>query len=125
MSKKAMAFSPAGISSFFEICDRTHDGVPIKNPERIGARGGGFVINKGVLTEVSAAEAEVNGVQVFINDKLAPEAETTRVVVEMLLAKADGNYEVKVTHKVEVPIGAGFGSSAAGAWARLWPLAKH
>ncbi|MDH5691391.1 MAG: hypothetical protein OEY81_08195 [Candidatus Bathyarchaeota archaeon] len=124
MSKKAMAFSPAGISSFFEICDRTHDEVPIKNPERIGARGGGFVINKGVLTQVSAAEVEVNGVQVFINDKLAPEAETTRVVVEMLLAKAKGNYEVKVTHKVEVPISAGFGSSAAGALGTALALSK-
>ncbi len=124
MSKKALAFSPAGISSFFEICDRTQDGVPIKDPERIGARGGGFVIDKGVLTEVSATEAEINGVQVFINDKPAPEAETTRTVVEMLLAKAEGNYEVKVTHKVEVPIGAGFGSSAAGALGTVLALSK-
>lgn len=124
MSKKARAFSPAGISSFFEICDRTHDGVPIKDPERIGARGGGFVIDKGVLTEVSAAEAEANDVQVFINDKLAPEAETTKVVVEMLLAKAEGNYEIKVIHKVEVPIGAGFGSSAAGALGTALALSK-
>jgi len=124
VSKKARAFSPAGISSFFEICNSTHDGVQIKDPERIGARGGGFVIDKGVLTEVSAAEAEANDVQVFINDKLAPEAETTRVVVEMLLAKADGNYEVKVIHKVEVPIGAGFGSSAAGALGTALALSK-
>ena len=52
MLKKAKAFSPAGISSFFEICDRTLEGSLITNLEHVGARGGGFVIEKGVLTEV-------------------------------------------------------------------------
>jgi pantoate kinase len=33
----------------------------------------------------------------------------------MLLAKAGEKYNVEVKHWVEVPIGAGFGSSAAGA----------
>ncbi len=109
------AFSPAGISSFFEICDVAADGEPITNLERVGARGGGFGIEKGVLTEVSISEAKANSVQVLINGELSPQAETTKTVVQMLLNKTDKAYSVIVTHKVAVPIGAGFGSSAAGA----------
>ena len=115
MLKRARAFSPAGISSFFEICDRTPDGAPITDPEQIGSRGGGFAISKGVSTEVSLVEAKEKQIRVFINGKLWPEAETTRTVVETLLEKAPETYHVTVRHRVEVPIAAGFGSSAAGA----------
>ncbi len=109
------AFSPAGISSFFEICDRTANGKPITNLKQVGARGGGFGIEKGVLTEVSVIKAEKNSVKVSINERFSPEAETTKTVVRMLLKKADEAYTVLVKHNVEIPIGAGFGSSAAGA----------
>ena len=113
--KRAKAFSPAGISSFFEICDKTEEGKLIADLERVGARGGGFVIQKGVLTEVSVSEAKVNRIRVFIDGKLAPEAETTRAVSQMLLSKANKFCDVVVNHKVDIPIGSGFGSSAAGA----------
>ena len=115
MRKTAKAFSPAGISSFFEICDKTPDGKTISDLERVGARGGGFVINKGVHTQVEILEAKNTSIKVYINGKLAPEAETSRTVAETLLAKIEEKRRVKVSHKVEVPIGAGFGSSAAGA----------
>ncbi len=115
MAERARAFSPAGISSFFEICDRTPDGALIEDPERIGARGGGFVISKGVLTEVSVIESKEERVRVFINGRPSPEAETTKSVVDALLERAQGTYHVTVRHRVDVPIGAGFGSSGAGA----------
>ncbi|MEM2081947.1 MAG: hypothetical protein QXP44_01990 [Candidatus Bathyarchaeia archaeon] len=122
---KASAFSPAGISSFFEICDKTADGAPIADLERIGARGGGFGIQKGVLTEVTVSEAKANSISVSINGIHAPEAETTRTVAEMLLLHRSGKfYEVTVNHRVNVPIGAGFGSSAAGALTAALALAK-
>jgi pantoate kinase len=113
--KIAKAFSPAGISSFFEICDTETDGSPISDLERIGARGGGFGIQKGVMTQVDVSKAENDSIHVFINEKDAPEAETTKTVVQMLLSKVSEKCKVVVKHKVEVPIGAGFGSSAAGA----------
>jgi len=122
--KRARAFSPAGVSSFFEICDRTPDGKLIADPERIGARGGGFALNKGVSTEVRVAGAEERRIQVFINGECCPEAETTKSVVEMLTAKVPENYSVTVVHRVEVPIGAGFGSSAAGALGTALALSK-
>ncbi len=124
MLKQVKAFSPAGISSFFEICDRTDDGKPIADLKRVGARGGGFGIRKGVLTEASVSEAKANCIRVFINGKLAPEAETTKTVSQMLLSKAGKFYDVVIKHKVDVPIGAGFGSSAAGALTAGLALSK-
>ena len=50
--RETSAFSPAGISSFFEILDRQPDGRPFKDLSYAGARGGGFVISRGVLTRV-------------------------------------------------------------------------
>jgi pantoate kinase len=120
----AKAFSPAGISSFFEICDRTKDGTPIADLAQVGSRGGGFGIQKGVLTEVTVSEAKTSCIRVFINGKLAPEAETTRTVSQMLLNKADKPCDVLVKHKVDVPVGAGFGSSAAGALTAGLALSK-
>jgi pantoate kinase len=122
--KRARAFCPAGISSFFEICDRTSDGKLITDPEQIGARGGGFSPDKGVSTEVTVAEAEEKQVQVFINGESCPGAETTKSVVEMLTEKISEKYAVTVIHNVEVPIGAGFGSSAAGALGAALALSK-
>ena len=122
--KSAKAFSPAGISSFFEICDTETDGSPISDFERIGARGGGFGIQKGVTTHADVSEAENGSIHVFINGKDAPEAETTKSVVQMLLNKVSKTYNVVVKHTVDIPIGAGFGSSAAGALTTALALSK-
>ncbi|MCW4053587.1 MAG: hypothetical protein NWE84_01525 [Candidatus Bathyarchaeota archaeon] len=115
MEKTVKAFSPAGISSFFEICDRKDNGQPIFDLEKVGSRGGGFGIQKGVLTEVTVSEAKASCIRIFINGALATEAETTRKVSQTLLDTTHKPYDVIVKHKVEVPVGAGFGSSAAGA----------
>jgi pantoate kinase len=113
--KTSEAFSPGGISSFFEICDTGKNGEPLVDLERVGARGGGFVINKGVHTRVETQPAKETTIEVFINGNPAPEAETSRTVAHTLLAKTGRQQKVTIKHKVEVPIGAGFGSSAAGA----------
>ena len=122
--KSTKAFSPAGISSFFEICDTETDGSPISDLERIGARGGGFGIQKGVTTQVDVLKAENNNIHVFINERKAPEAETTKTVAQMLLGKTSDTCKVVVKHNVEIPIGAGFGSSAAGALGTALALSK-
>jgi pantoate kinase len=124
MLKRARAFSPAGISSFFEICDRTSDGQIMSNPELIGARGGGFSPDKGVLTEVTISDSKETEVHVFINKILCPEAETTMSVVNMLIKKINQPYEITVMHNVDIPIGAGFGSSAAGSLGTALALGK-
>jgi pantoate kinase len=124
VKKTVKASAPAGISSFFEICDRTDDGKPIADLERVGSRGGGFGIQKGVLTEVTVSEAKINRIRVFINGTLAPEAETTKTVLQMLLSRAERAYNVVVNHEVQVPIEAGFGTSAGGALTAGLALSK-
>ncbi len=114
-TKTADAFSPGGISSFFEICDTTSDGKPFSDPTRIGARGGGFVIQKGVHTHVEVSDAKNTTIQVIINGRTAAEAETTRSVAQTLLNQTKLSREVTIIHKIDIPIGAGFGSSAGGA----------
>ncbi|HIE14905.1 TPA: hypothetical protein EYP70_06495 [Candidatus Bathyarchaeota archaeon] len=124
MKLKTKAFCPAGISSFFQICDSDERGSPLTDPKRIGSRGGGFAIKKGVLTEVEVEESEKKEIQIFINNDPAPQAKTTKKVVEKLLKIADKPCRVKVKHIVEVPIGAGFGTSAAGALSVAMALAR-
>jgi len=114
-TRRAEAFSPGGISSFFEICDKASNGVTIADPERVGARGGGFVISKGVYTQVEVSDADTSTIEILINGKPAPEAETSRKVAESLLNVAGTTQSVTIKHIVEIPIGAGFGTSAAGA----------
>ncbi len=77
-----------------------------------------------MTTEVVLAEAEEKRIQVFINGEFCPEAETTKCVVETLLENVSEEYNVTVRHHVEVPIGAGFGSSAAGALGTALALSK-
>jgi pantoate kinase len=113
-SKIGKAFAPAAISSFFEIHD-TEGEKPIVDLEKVGARGGGFGLQKGVSTKITAKETENSSIKVFINSMPAPEAKTTRKVVEMLLSEINVKYDVTVKHQIEVPIGTGFGTSAGGA----------
>jgi len=122
--KKAKAFSPAGISSFFEICDTASDGSPISDLEQIGARGGGFGIQKGVKTEVCVSEQDFNSIDIVINEERARNAETTGTVAKTLLNMVDEQYKVEIRHTVEIPIGAGFGSSAAGALGAALALSR-
>ncbi|MCW4009426.1 MAG: hypothetical protein NWF05_02245 [Candidatus Bathyarchaeota archaeon] len=115
MNTTARAFAPAAISSFFEICDQTSDGRPITDLEDVGARGGGFGLQKGVLTEVTVSPSKINRIQVSINGKAAPEAQTTKTTLQTLLSSVQGTYDIFVDHTIEAPIGAGFGTSAGGA----------
>ena len=114
MNKTGKAFAPAAISSFFGIHD-TENNRPINNLEKVGAIGGGFGLQKGVQTRLSAQEAQENSIHVFINSKLTAEAKTTRQVIDVLLSKTPLKYKVTVDHQIGVPIGTGFGTSAGGA----------
>lgn len=124
MQEKVRAFSPSGISSFFEICDKAEDGKTLADPLKIGARGGGFVTKKGVSTEVILIPAKRNKIQVEINGQPTCQAKTTCTVVRKLLEKSDSAVKVMVKHQIEVPVGAGFGTSAAGALGTALALSK-
>ncbi len=114
MLRTSKAYSPAGISSIFEIMDRNANGTLISNPLKIGARGGGFVITRGVETEVRIEKNVKPSLAVHINRKLCREALTTEMVVHMLLKKVGIRAKVSIYHSVDPPIGCGYGTSAAG-----------
>ncbi len=105
-TRKIKTFSPSHITGFFEICDN-------KNSLYKGSVGGGIVLEAGCVTEVSLSEElsqketkiEINGVEA--------EANTSKYVVESLA----GKYKVGVIVSTvfDVPVGAGFGASGAGA----------
>jgi pantoate kinase len=119
---KAKAFSPAGISSFFSAHLWDSKGELLKDPELIGSRGGGIVIKKGVITELEVILSKKNAIKVFINDKLTPNAYTTKTAIELVLKELEPTYDVTIKHKIEVPISAGYGTSGAGALSSVLAL---
>ncbi len=85
--ESANAFCPGGISSFFQAV--TTSPIPRSFDEvcRIGARGGGFIIDKGVTTKISVSPASESQVEVRINNQNAPGAKVTHEVCSLLLEK--------------------------------------
>jgi pantoate kinase len=108
------AFSPSGISSFFEVCTQDENGSPLSDLVKMGARGGGFALTKGVTTSVIAHQSPRDTIMISINGK-EQEALTTQTLINLLLEHAEHSYAISVDHQIEVPIGTGFGTSAAGA----------
>jgi len=119
---RSEAFCPAGISSFFEVCDHDEAGNALEDPARIGARGGGFAITRGVTSRVSAKNRSRTRIQIGINSTQFPNATTTRSAIERLLEVAGVRADVGVIIQVDVPIAAGFGTSAAGTLATCLAL---
>jgi pantoate kinase len=108
------AVCPAGISSFFEVCHVDSDGKALSDPALIGARGGGFAIKRGVRAHVRVTSSKKNRIEIKINSKPAPEANTTHWALKHLLEKTGATLNVKANIAISVPIGAGYGTSAAG-----------
>ncbi|MGB9936849.1 MAG: pantoate kinase [Methanobacterium sp.] len=99
-------FVPSHITGFFEIIDN-------ENPLKKGSRGAGVVMDKGVITEVKLGNR--NGFNITINGKKDPKNVTiTEKVIEIIKRDYNLDFEkININHNVEVPIGAGFGTSAA------------
>ncbi len=117
---KAWAYSPCGISSFFEVPSSLS-----KDPRAIGSRGGGFCISRGVTAEVSVEpiSGETSVVETFINGHQVDFYIARRAVLKVL-NMVDGAYRVVVRQKIEAPIGCGFGTSAASALATALAASK-
>ena len=104
---KGRAYSPSHINGFFEIVDNA-------NPLAAGSRGAGVCLEAGATTTITAERSSLSQILIKINGK-REHAPVTRLVAKKMLAIAGEDYNVEIEQKVEVPIGAGFGSSGAGA----------
>jgi len=109
--KEARAFSPCHITGFFQILDQSTDSL------YAGSKGAGVSLSQGITTVVKAKNALKNSLQVRINGSASNSAEISKNVVSMFLScfKEIENFEITVDHYLEVPIGAGFGTSGAAA----------
>jgi len=112
---KAIAFAPGHISGFFE---------PIYNKNdinRTGSRGAGINTSLGAYSEVFVENSNRQEIKIFINSKKS-NAPVTQLALKYLLKDNPLNLVVKT--KLNLPIGQGFGMSAAGALSATYALTK-
>jgi len=104
----AKAYSPSHITGFYsEVKDES-----ILNR---GSLGVGISIRKGVSSTVEVYDSQQNNFIISINGVISPDAIVSRFVINEFLKKANKNYFLKISHKVEVPIGYGIGTSGSAA----------
>jgi pantoate kinase len=111
---KALAFAPGHISCFFEpvySCDI----------DRTGSRGAGINITFGATSEIFVKNSFKQNIDVFINNKKSS-AQVTKLAIKYLIGKNPLYIVVKT--KLDLPIGQGFGMSAAGAISSTFALSR-
>ena len=109
--KEAEAFSPCHVTGFFQIFDKPTD------PLHVGSRGAGISLSNGVTTKVKIKESTKNSVKIKINGVTSKSADVSEQVTKVLLAQYGQNERltISIEHHVDIPIGAGFGTSGAAA----------
>jgi pantoate kinase len=118
------AFAPSAISNFFAI--HYTGTVPASDLRHTGATGGGYMLSSGVLTTARVVRgAKVAGLRVVVNGDPWYEAATTRTAVELLVdAAGERGCSIDLDQVVGVPIGHGFGASAASALSAVMAVAS-
>jgi len=109
--EKTTAFAPCHVTGFFQIFDDSADAL------NVGSRGAGVSLGLGVKTLVKTRRSSASSLRVSINGVVSDSAEVSEQVVKVLRSrfKEVANSEIVVDHSIEVPFGAGFGTSGAGA----------
>lgn len=104
---KSSVFVPSHITGFFEIFDHS-------NPLKKGSRGAGVVLDQGVLTNIRIEDGS-GTVQVKINGESKSElASVSYKTVDLIKNRFMlDDKKISIRHRFKVPIGAGFGVSAA------------
>ncbi|HEQ72324.1 MAG TPA: GHMP kinase [Spirochaetia bacterium] len=112
------AFAPGHITGFFEI-STTHP-----DPLFHGSRGAGISLDRGVTTQVILEPEAASEITVTINGRPAPEAVVSRRTAALYAEAAPAHCQGKISvfHTIDIPEGAGFGSSGAGALSLAYAL---
>jgi len=126
-TNKIIVEVPHRISGFFEIVDK-ENGIPIKNPEKIGSRGAGFNVSGVGKTAISCKKLEKeeeSQFAIYINEeKLDHKAETTYFIYDYVRKLIDYPINVKIEHFFDLPVGCGYGASGSGALGTIFGLNK-
>ncbi|MFN4133348.1 MAG: pantoate kinase [Candidatus Hadarchaeales archaeon] len=110
-------FAPAHISGFFQPCVR-------RDPEKSGSRNCGPCLKLGVLTEVSAEPSHKTEIEISINGRQTKTALTSFSAAKKVLAMTAAHWKIKIAHICQIPIGAGYGASGAGALGATFGTAR-
>ncbi len=111
MTKKATAYSPSHITGFFSISENS------KSPLRSGSLGAGVCLEKGITTQVTATKSRGSQTTISVNGISNAKYPVSELVVKKFLQKFGElrDYNIHIDHHIEVPVGAGFGSSGGSA----------
>lgn len=110
-------FVPAHITGFFSIINNS-------NPLKKGSRGAGIVLNKGVKTTIKENNTS-NDTIIKINGVIDEyNAVITSEVLNLLKKSFNIETPLSINHEIELPIGCGFGTSAACALATSMATSK-
>jgi pantoate kinase len=123
---KCSVFAPSHITGFFEIIDHN-------DPLKKGSRGAGIAMDKGVVTNLIINEEDSVdniGIDVKING-LNDDRNTSITFKTLELMQKDFNIDklltnrsISIDHVLEVPIGSGYGVSAACALGTALAISK-
>ncbi|MEE9236425.1 MAG: pantoate kinase [Thermoplasmata archaeon] len=111
MALRGRAFCPGHITAFFQICED-------EDPLKMGSRGAGLCLSKGVLTSVEAREASRTRIDVHLKGRPGP-SEVTERALDLFMEEP---MEVVVDSEVQLPVSQGFAMSGAGALSSLLAL---
>jgi len=112
---RAVAFAPGHISGFFE---------PVYNEQdmsRTGSRGAGVNVSLGAVSEVVVKSAVKQDFEIYVNGRKS-NAPVIRLALKYLLGEQ--KFKVFVRTNLGLPVGQGFGMSAAGAVSATFAVAK-
>lgn len=113
MARTAAAFAPATITNFFAV----HHDQKSRDLSHAGATGGGYMLSKGVTTSATILDEDRGRLlEVVVNGDANYDARTTRKAMELLFRDSGrAPRRMRLEQRVQVPIGHGFGASAASA----------
>ncbi len=106
--REASAYAPGHLTGFFQICDEPEDLL------HRGARGSGASIIRGVHTRIRAEPSDRSSFTISIDGEITDSAFVSENVLNRMARRFDQPYSIIVEHELEVPLGAGFGSSGGG-----------
>lgn len=119
MIRKLKVFVPAHITGFFEI-------VPNENPILKGSRGAGIALDKGVITQTTLREGS-GDIVIKLNDKENSKNTISPRAIDIIKNQYGidlSSYDITVNHETDLPISAGFGTSAGFALGISYTLPK-